>query len=109
MEGKGYAAEQDSSTLLDTQILALRMLSAALGHSPPTANTQTMVQERLFKLIGYSTLMCRFVTLYLRIQQKLFYIANPLFFRTDGSHYGDQGLLQKVRKGRGKFEFMKDF
>ena len=111
MEGKGYAAEQDSSPLLDTQILALRMLSAALGHSPPTANTQTMVQERLFKLIGYSTLMCRFVTLtrYNRNQKKHDFSVNPLFFRTDGSHYGDQGLLQKVRKGRGKFEFMKDF
>ena len=105
MEGKGYAAEQDSSPLLDTQILALRMLSAALGHSPPTANTQTMVQERLFKLIGYSTLMCRLVTLTC-YNKKQFKIANPLFFRTDGSHYGDQGLLQKVRKGRGKFEFM---
>ena len=32
------------------------------------------VQDRLFKLVGHTALMCRI----------------------DGSHFGDQGLLQKV-------------
>ena len=34
------------------------------------------MQDRLFKLVGHTALMCRI----------------------DGSHFGDQGLLQKVRK-----------
>ena len=79
MENKGHSAEQDTSQFLDTQVLALRLLSTSLPNCQPSAPVQAAVQDRLFRLIGYSTLMCR----------------------TDGSHYGDQGLLQKVRKGRG--------
>ena len=70
-----------SSTIvsnLPTQIMSLRLLASILPQCSREEPTQ--IQERLFRLLGHSALMCRVV---------------------DGSHYGDQGLLQKVRKGRG--------
>ena len=74
VENRGF-----QENLLNTQILALRLLAATLPDCQVSLAQSTLIQERLFRLIGFSTLMCR----------------------TDGSHYGDQGLLQKVRKGRG--------
>lgn len=58
-------------------MLTLRLMTAVLPHSPPAPRPQLV--NRLFQLLGHTALMCR----------------------TDGSHYGDQGLLQKVRRGRG--------
>ena len=62
-----------------TQVLALRLLSTILPYSSLSACQKSQIHERLFKLLGHTALMCRI----------------------DGSHFGDQGLLQKVRKGRG--------
>ena len=64
---------------LSTQVLALRLLSAILPKCRLSDTQITRIQERIFHIIGHSALMCR----------------------VDGTHYGDQGLLQKVRKGRG--------
>lgn len=64
---------------LPTQILALRLLRQILPRSDLDQGQIAQIQERLFLLVGHSALMCR----------------------VDGSHYGDQGLLQKVKKGRG--------
>ena len=49
-------------------------LSFVVAQYPKISNT-----FRLFNLLGFTALMCK----------------------TDGSHYGDQGLLQKVKKGKG--------
>jgi E3 ubiquitin-protein ligase HERC2 len=70
-------AGDDASTSLQTQVLTLRLMAAVLPHCPPGPRPQLV--GRLFQLLGHTALMCR----------------------TDGSHYGDQGLLQKVRRGRG--------
>ena len=59
--------------------MALRLLSQTLPFSDLTSGKRAEILERLFGLVGHSALMCRI----------------------DGSHFGDQGLLQKVRKGRG--------
>ena len=64
---------------LSTQILALRLLTATLPKCKLSDTQMERIQERVFHIIGHSALMCR----------------------VDGTHYGDQGLLQKVRKGRG--------
>ena len=63
---------RDSS--LPTQLLALRLLATVLPHCPLATALQCRLHERLFTVLGHTALMCR----------------------TDGSHYGDQGLLQKV-------------
>ena len=72
-------ATYTSGEELSTQILALRLLTATLPKCKLSDAQLIQIQERLFHIIGHSALMCR----------------------VDGSHYGDQGLLQKVRKGRG--------
>jgi E3 ubiquitin-protein ligase HERC2 len=59
--------------------MALRLMTSVLPHCPDDIGGKSLLHERLFHLLGHTALMCR----------------------TDGSHYGDQGLLQKVRKGRG--------
>ncbi|CAB4065719.1 HERC2 [Lepeophtheirus salmonis] len=64
---------------LPTQIQALRLLKIILPHSSLDSESQANVQERLFRLLGHCALMCR----------------------VDGSYFGDQGLLQKIEKGRG--------
>ena len=76
IESRGSSQQDEGSSIdLSTQILSLRLLSTILPHS----KLDLAVQDRLFKLVGHTALMCRI----------------------DGSHFGDQGLLQKVRKGRG--------
>ena len=50
-----------------------------VGRKTPTDLVCLVVFTFSFSPLGHSALMCR----------------------VDGSHYGDQGLLQKVRKGRG--------
>ena len=74
-----FSASASSSVAsnLPTQIMSLRLLASILPQC--SREEPTRIQERLFRLLGHSALMCR----------------------VDGSHYGDQGLLQKVRKGRG--------
>lgn len=79
IEAKGHLNNEDGPADLSTQILALRLLCTSLPPSKMTLIQMTHIQERLFKLLGHTALMCRI----------------------DGSHFGDQGLLQKVRKGRG--------
>ena len=70
----------DENMDLSNQILALRLLAVILPHfDNPGSGSSCNIQDRLFKLLGHTALMCRI----------------------DGSHFGDQGLLQKVRKGRG--------
>jgi hypothetical protein len=64
---------------LPTQVHALRMLQALLPHATSCGELMAQVQERLFHLLGHCALMCR----------------------VDGAHFGDQGLLQKIRRGRG--------
>ena len=64
---------------LPTQVLALRLLTSVVPHCPDPVAARCSLLERLFSVLGHTALMCR----------------------TDGSHYGDQGLLQKVRRGRG--------
>ena len=73
IESRGHSQDGEGSSIdLTTQILSLRLLSTILPHS----KLDMAVQDRLFKLVGHTALMCRI----------------------DGSHFGDQGLLQKVRK-----------
>ncbi len=77
---KNNEESSNNNVNLTTQILSLRLLSAILPHASDLSDLQRLnIQERLFKLLGHTALMCRI----------------------DGSHFGDQGLLQKVRKGRG--------
>ena len=64
---------------LPTQVMALRLMTSILPRCPESVVARCGLLERLFSLLGHTALMCR----------------------TDGSHYGDQGLLQKVKKGRG--------
>ncbi len=73
--------DQGLVTNLPTQIMAIRLLSRILPFVPSDASVTlgnichpARLQERLFHLTGHSALMCR----------------------VDGSHFGDQGLLQKV-------------
>ena len=74
---------EDSETGLDsclpTQVLCLRLMTSVLPHCPEEVAEKCGLHERLFHMLGHTALMCRM----------------------DGTHYGDQGLLQKVRKGRG--------
>ncbi len=73
-------------TNLPTQVLCVRLLSSILPHlAAEAAGRRTALpdechparlQERIFHLAGHSALMCRI----------------------DGSHFGDQGLLQKARR-----------
>ena len=69
--------EAATASSLQTQVLTLRLMAAVLPYCLPGPRPQLV--GRLFQLLGHTALMCR----------------------TDGSHYGDQGLLQKVRRGRG--------
>ena len=71
------ARDDRAAANLHTQISALRLLGAILPHAPPPGTAA--IQERVFHLLGHSALMCS----------------------VDGAHFGDQGLLQKVRRGRG--------
>ena len=71
--------ESSLESNLQTQVLVLRLMGSVLPHCPDTVLERYGLIPRLFNLLGHTALMCR----------------------TDGSHYGDQGLLQKVRKGRG--------
>ncbi|QQP57480.1 Uncharacterized protein FKW44_002489, partial [Caligus rogercresseyi] len=64
---------------LPTQIQAIRLLKIILPHSNLDSESQANIQERLFRLLGHCTLMCC----------------------VDGSYFGDEGLLQKIQKGRG--------
>ncbi len=70
-------------TNLPTQVLSVRLLSSVLpyvgdssSHSSAPSCHPARLQDRIFHLTGHSALMCR----------------------VDGSHFGDQGLLQKVEK-----------
>ena len=78
-----FTIVEDSETGLDsclpTQVLALRLMTTVLPHCTEAVAERCGLHERLFHMLGHTSLMCR----------------------TDGTHYGDQGLLQKVRKGRG--------
>ena len=78
-----FTIVEDSETGLDsclpTQVLALRLMTTVLPHCTEAVAERCGLHERLFHMLGHTALMCR----------------------TDGTHYGDQGLLQKVRKGRG--------
>merc|ERR1712001_660026 len=81
IESRGHSQDGEGSSIdLTTQILSLRLLSTILPHS----KLDMAVQDRLFKLVGHTALMCRI----------------------DGSHFGDQGLLQKVRKNYISFTFV---
>ena len=64
---------------LPTQVMALRLMTSILPHCSEGISDKCQLLDRLFSLLGHTALMCR----------------------TDGTHYGDQGLLQKVKKGRG--------
>ena len=44
---------------LSSQVLALRLLATILPHSAITDGQKTQIQERLFKLLGHTALMCR--------------------------------------------------
>lgn len=66
--------DKNVTVSLTTQILTLRLLGRVLPHADTTMFRPANVQERIFHLLGHSALMCR----------------------VDGSHFGDQGLLQKV-------------
>ena len=70
---------RENAAEIPTQSLALRLLSQTLPFSDLTSGKRAEILERLFGLVGHSALMCRI----------------------DGSHFGDQGLLQKGRTGRG--------
>ena len=75
--------ESSLESNLQTQVLVLRLMASVLPHTSPSPDVgdggggldQARLVGRLFNLLGHTALMCR----------------------TDGSHYGDQGLLQKVR------------
>ena len=71
--------ESSLESNLQTQVLIFRLMGSVLPHCPETVVEKHNLICRLFNLVGHTALMCR----------------------TDGSHYGDQGLLQKVKKGRG--------
>ena len=57
-----------------SKVMALRLMTSVLPHCSEAISERSSVLERLFSLLGHTALMCK----------------------SDGSHYGDQGLLQKV-------------
>ena len=59
---------------LSSKVMALRLMTSVLPHCSEAISERSSVLERLFSLLGHTALMCK----------------------SDGSHYGDQGLLQKV-------------
>jgi len=71
--------ESSLESNLQTQVLVLRLMGVVLPECPDSTIEKHNLANRLFNLLGHTALMCR----------------------TDGTHYGDQGLLQKVKKGRG--------
>ena len=59
---------------MSLKVMALRLMTSVLPHCSEVISERASVLERLFSLLGHTALMCK----------------------SDGSHYGDQGLLQKV-------------
>ena len=97
IESRGHSQDGEGSSIdLTTQILSLRLLSTILPHSKLDMGNYFSI----YYIKEISEIVRFFVIFFLAVQDRLFKLVGhtALMCRIDGSHFGDQGLLQKVRK-----------